>query len=101
MAQPFRDHFFIVICVYKADIYVYTLSTDKPMTTVSVELDDKLAHELRQLSESLQTSEVDLIKKAVDNFLRQQRMDQIRVEIKPYAEAAGFLTEEDIYREIS
>ena len=71
------------------------------MTVVSVELDDKLASELKQISESLQTSEIDLIKKAVDNFLRQQRMDQIRAEIRPYAEAAGFLTEEDIYREVS
>ncbi len=71
------------------------------MTVVAVELDDKLALELRQISESLQTSEIDIIKKAVDNFLRQQRMDRIRAEIKPYAEAAGFFTEEDIYREIS
>jgi predicted transcriptional regulator len=71
------------------------------MTVVSLELDDKLAGELKQLSESLQTSEVDLVRKAVDNFLRQQRMDQIRAEIKPYAEAAGLLTEEDIYKEIS
>ncbi|GAB3030538.1 hypothetical protein [Spirosoma pulveris] len=66
-----------------------------------VELDDKLAEELKQIAESLQTSEVDQIKKAVDNFLRQQRMDRIRTEIKPYAEEAGFLTEEDTYREIS
>ncbi|GAB3771770.1 hypothetical protein GCM10028818_11000 [Spirosoma horti] len=71
------------------------------MTTLSVELDDKLARELKQISESLQTSEIDLIKKAVDNFLRQQRMDQIRIEVKPYLESAGFLTEEDIYKEIS
>lgn len=71
------------------------------MTILSVELDDKLASELKQISESLQTSEIDLIKKAVDNFLRQQRMDQIRAEVKPYLEAAGFLTEEDIYKEIS
>ena len=71
------------------------------MTVVAVEFDEKLALELRQISESLQTSEVDIIKKAVDNFLRQQRMDRIRSEMKPYAEAAGFFTEEDIYREIS
>ena len=71
------------------------------MTILSVELDDKLASELKQISESLQTSEIDLIKKAVDNFLRQQRMDQIRAEVKPYLEAAGLLTEDDIYREIS
>lgn len=71
------------------------------MTVVSIELDDKLAKELKQTAESLKTSEVDLIKKAVDNFLRQQRMDQIREEMQPYAEAAGYLTEEDIYREIS
>jgi len=71
------------------------------MTVVAVELDDKLANELKQLSESLQTTEVDLIKKAVNTYLRQQRMDQIRAEIRPYAEAAGFLTEDDIYKEIS
>lgn len=71
------------------------------MTVVSVELDDKLARELKQISESLQTSEIDLIKKAVDNFLRQQRMDRIRGEIQPYAKAAGFLTEEDIYKVVS
>lgn len=71
------------------------------MTVLALELDDKLATELKRLSESLQTSEINLVKKAVDNYLRQQRMDQIRAEIRPYVEAAGFLTEEDIYREIS
>lgn len=75
--------------------------TNESMTVVSVELDDTLARELKQMSESMQTSEVDLIKKAVDNFLRQQRMDRIRAEVQPYAETAGFLTEEDVYKEIS
>ncbi|GAB2599758.1 hypothetical protein [Spirosoma areae] len=71
------------------------------MTVVAVELDDKLALELKQISESLQTSEVDIIKKAVDTYLRQQRMDRIRAEIQPYAEAAGFVNEDDIYKEVS
>ena len=71
------------------------------MTALAIELDDQLANELRQVAESLQTSEVDLVKKAVDTYLRQQRMDQIRAEMQPYAEAAGLLTEDDIYKEIS
>lgn len=84
------------------DRYLQSTSViNKAMTVVSIELDDELAKELKQTAESLKTSEVDLIKKAVDNFLRQQRMDQIRKEMQPYAEAVGYLTEEDIYREIS
>ncbi len=71
------------------------------MTALAIELDDQLANELRQVAESLQTSEVDLVRKAVDTYLRQQRMDQIRAEMQPYAEAAGLLTEDDIYKEIS
>ncbi|MFD2570154.1 ribbon-helix-helix domain-containing protein [Spirosoma soli] len=71
------------------------------MTVVSVELDDKQAVELKQVSESMQTPETDLIRKAINNYLRQYRMDQIRSRTQPYVEAAGFLTEDDIYREIS
>ena len=71
------------------------------MTIVAVELDDKAATDLREAATSLQTPESDLVKKAIRNYLRQLRMDRIRAEIRPYAEAAGFFSEEDIYREIS
>ena len=71
------------------------------MTVVAVEFDDKLAVELKQTAELLKTDEVDVIRKAVNNYIRQYRMDRIREEIQPYAEQAGFLTEEDVYRKIS
>ena len=71
------------------------------MTVVAVELEDKVAVDLKQMAESLQTDEADVVRKAVANYLRQLKMDRIRAEMRPYAEAAGFLSEEDIYKEIS
>ena len=71
------------------------------MTVVAVELEDKVAVDLNQLAESLQIDEANVVQRAVVNYLRQLRMDRIRAEIRPYAEAAGFFSEEDIYREIS
>ncbi|GAB3979374.1 hypothetical protein GCM10028806_44570 [Spirosoma terrae] len=71
------------------------------MTVVSVELEDKLAVELKEAAELLKTDEVELIRKAVTNYIRQYRMDRIREGAQPYADQAGFLTEDDIYREIS
>lgn len=71
------------------------------MMVVSVELEDKVAVDLKQMAESLDTSEAEMVQKAVASYLRQLKMDRIRKEISPYAEAAGFFSEEDIYREIS
>lgn len=71
------------------------------MTVVAVELEDRVAVDLKQMAESLQTDEADVVRMAVANYLRQLKMDRIRAEARPYAEAAGFFSEEDIYREIS
>ena len=71
------------------------------MTVVAVELEDKVVVDLKQMAESLQTDEADVVRMAVANYLRQIKMDRMRAEMRSYAEATGFLSEEDIYREIS
>ncbi|GAB3577283.1 hypothetical protein GCM10027578_44690 [Spirosoma luteolum] len=71
------------------------------MTVVAVELDDKVATDLKEVASSLQTPEADLVRKAISNYLRQLRMDRIQQESQPHIEAAGFLTDDDIYTEVS
>lgn len=68
------------------------------MTIVAVELEDNVAVDLKQMAESLQTDEADVVGRAVANYLRQLKMDRIQAEVRPYAEAAGLFSEEDIYR---
>ncbi len=91
---------FIAFCVDKVDIYI-ELARKKAMMVVSVELEDKVAVDLKQMAESLDTSEAEVVQKAVASYLRQLKMDQIRKEVSPYAKTAGFFSEEDIYKEIS
>ena len=71
------------------------------MTVVAVELEDSVAIDLKQTAELLRINELDVIRRAVANYLRQVKMDQIRTQVLPYAQAAGFLSEDDIYREVS
>lgn len=71
------------------------------MTMLTVPLDDALAKKLREETVLSDADEAAVVNKALTDYLRRQQMDRIRQKVRPYAEAAGFYTEEDIYREIS
>ncbi len=71
------------------------------MTLLTIPLDDTLAEKLREETALTNADEVDVVRKALADYLRRQQMERIRQELRPYAEAAGFFSEEDIYREIS
>ena len=71
------------------------------MTMLTIQLDDTLVEKLRAETVLTNADEVDVIRRALTDYLRRQQMERIRQELRPYAEAAGFFSEEDIYREIS
>lgn len=71
------------------------------MMTLSLTLPDQLAQELEQESKERNVEATEIIRKALRGYLYSQRMDRIRAEMRPYAEKAGFLSEDDIFREIS
>lgn len=71
------------------------------MTVFTIPLDDTLAEKLREETVLTNANEVDVVRKALADYLRRQQMERIRQELRPYAEAAGFFSEEDIYKEIS
>lgn len=71
------------------------------MTVISVELEEDVAVDLKRTAESLQTDESDVIRKAINNYLRQLKMAQLRARMRPHFEAAGFKSEDDIYTEVS
>ncbi len=71
------------------------------MTVVAFELEDKVAVDLKEIAAALQTPEDELVRIAVNNYLRQLRMDRIQREAQPHMKAAGFHSEDDIYNEVS
>ena len=71
------------------------------MTVVTVELEDKVFRDLEEISSTINLPSDQIISRIVKNYLHVEKVNKLRQELKGTAEAAGFLSEEDIYREIS
>lgn len=71
------------------------------MTVVTVELEDKVFRDLAEISDTVNLPFDQMINRIVKNYLHVEKVNKLRQELKGTAESAGFLSEEDIYREIS
>ena len=71
------------------------------MTVVTVELEDKVLRDLEELSGTANLPSGQMISRIVKNYLHVEKVNKLRQELKGTAKVAGFLSEEDIYREIS
>ncbi len=71
------------------------------MATVTVRLDEQLDAELREVSRRTGRPKSELIRDALRRQLALERFDQLRRSVAPFAEARGWLTDEDVFREVS
>ena len=71
------------------------------MSTITVRLDKKLDSELRKLAKQTGRPKSDLIRDALRRQLAITRFEQLRTCVAPFAEARGWLTDEDVFRDVS
>jgi predicted transcriptional regulator len=71
------------------------------MGTLTICLDDKLDRELARLAKQTGRTKSEVAREALRRQLLIQRFRSLRLEIMPYAEAAGWLTDEDVFRDVS
>jgi predicted transcriptional regulator len=71
------------------------------MTTITVRLDENLDSELRELAQKTGRPKSELIRDALRRQLALLRFDDLRRTVAPFAEARGWLTDEDVFRELS
>ena len=71
------------------------------MGTLTIRLDDKLERELARLAKQTGRPKSELAREALRQQLAIQRFRKLRREATPYAEAAGYLTDEDVFRDVS
>ena len=71
------------------------------MTAVTVRLDPKLERELDRLCKRLGRSRSEVVRDALRRQIAVLRFDEARRRLMPYAEAAGYVTDEDVFRDIS
>ena len=71
------------------------------MSTLTIRLDDKLDRELARLAKQTGRTKSEVARDALRRQLLVQRFRRLRQDLMPYAEAAGWLTDEDVFRDVS
>lgn len=71
------------------------------MGTLTIRLDDKLERELNRLAKSQRKTKSEIARELLRRHILVRELDEIRNKLRPYAEAAGHLTDEDFFRDIS
>jgi predicted transcriptional regulator len=69
--------------------------------TLTIRLDNELANMLAMASKRTGKSKSEIARLALARQLRLEQFEDIRRKVMPFAEARGFLTDEDIFSQIS
>jgi predicted transcriptional regulator len=70
-------------------------------SAVTVRLGDDLDRELTEVSETLGQSRSDIVREALRRQLSVLRFEELREQVMPFAEARGYLTDEDVFEDVS
>ena len=70
-------------------------------SVITVRLDKDLQHKLDRVAERLGKSRSDIVRDALRRQLALLVFEKHREMAMPFAEARGFLTDEDVFREVS
>ena len=71
------------------------------MATLTIRIDDQLDAELRDVTARTGTGKSAFVRDAVRRQLAIARLEQLRRRVAPFAEAHGWLTDEDVFNEVS
>ncbi|HWH41314.1 MAG TPA: ribbon-helix-helix protein, CopG family [Usitatibacter sp.] len=71
------------------------------MGTLTIRLDDKLERQLERLAKQTGQSKSELARNALKRQLSVQAFRALRRQAMPYAAAAGYLIDEDVFRDVS
>ena len=71
------------------------------MATLTIRIDDRLDAELRDMAARTGTGKSAFVREAVRRQLAVARLEELRRRVAPFAEAQGWLTDEDVFDEVS
>jgi predicted transcriptional regulator len=71
------------------------------MNAITIRLDPVLEKKLDQLCRKTGRTRSEVVREALHRQLGLLRFEQLRRQVMPFAEARGYLTDEDVAREVS
>lgn len=75
--------------------------SDMKTSALTIRLDPKLGRQLAQIAKRTGRSRSEVVRDAVQRQLALAQFQDLRRRIMPLAEAQGYLTDEDVFREVS
>ena len=71
------------------------------MNTLSIRIPDKLRKDLRMISQQQNKPVSDLVRESVRRYVAIEKFRALRKKTLPFAEAQGYVTDEDVFMAIS
>lgn len=71
------------------------------MSTITVRLDPDLERMLVRISRASGRNRSEIVREALRRQLAIQAFEELRKRAAPFAEAAGYLTDEDVFKDVS
>ncbi len=70
-------------------------------SSLTIRLDEDLDRLLAKASQSSGKSRSEIARESLRRQLRISRFESLRAKVMPFAEARGYLTDEDVFRDVS
>lgn len=68
---------------------------------VSISLDRSLNKKLEKAAKKFHVSKSEIVQKALERYIAHEEFRDLRSILVPYAEKAGYYTDEDVFNEVS
>jgi predicted transcriptional regulator len=70
-------------------------------TTLTIRIDEEIENLLEQSSQRSGRTKSELVRQAIKRQLSIESFQELRKQLLPYGEAQGWLTDEDVFKEVS
>jgi predicted transcriptional regulator len=71
------------------------------MNTLTIRLPDDLREDLQKLSKEQSKPISDIVRESIRRYVAVEKFRSLRKKVLPFAEAQGYLTDEDVFKAIS
>ena len=71
------------------------------MNTLTIRLPEDLKDDLQKLSEEQSNPVSDIVRESIRRYVAVEKFRALRKKVLPFAEAQGFLTDEDVFKALS
>lgn len=71
------------------------------MSTLTIRLDAKLEADLERIAKARHRTKSDLVREVLRRYTTRELYQEAHDRLRPHAEQAGYLTDEDFFREFS